>query len=236
MHRLFTPALLAIAATASAATVSIDNFEVADTAEVKIGTTIGTTLTGIGAFGMFERTLIITGNTNAWSSLSVDDVSNQIIASTPANSGALTTFEISYGLGGSSVNFLINQDVVNTHLDLTLLTSDAASSFVWTALVTGQSNSNNLTYTQNFGATSSAQTYSISLADFTNNTTLTAAVAWQNIRQLTLTINPVTAMDVTFTNGFYLNNSSPVPEPSTYGIALGALALAGAVIRRRRSK
>ena len=29
---------------------------------------------------------------------------------------------------------------------------------------------------------------------------------------------------------------SPVPEPSTYGLALGGLALVGAVIRRRRSK
>ena len=238
MNKIFTPALLLAAAVASAAstTVTIDNFTTYDDVSVKIGTQTGTTITGIGAYGIFDRTLSVTGNRNSWSALSIDELARQIIASTPANSGSLTTFNITYGTGGSSVNFLINQDVVNTHLDLTLLTSDTASSFTWTALVTGQSNSNTLTYTQAYGITTNPTTYSISLGDFTNNTTVSRTVAWQNIRQLTLTINPATAMDATFSNGFYLTQSTPVPEPSTYGIALGALALVGAVIRRRRSK
>jgi len=33
-----------------------------------------------------------------------------------------------------------------------------------------------------------------------------------------------------------INGGSPVPEPSTYGLALGGLALVGAVIRRRANK
>ena len=31
-------------------------------------------------------------------------------------------------------------------------------------------------------------------------------------------------------------NFSPIPEPSTYGIALGAMALALAAVRRQRRK
>lgn len=34
----------------------------------------------------------------------------------------------------------------------------------------------------------------------------------------------------------YANGTPAVPEPSTYGLALGGLAIAGAVVRRRRSK
>ena len=34
----------------------------------------------------------------------------------------------------------------------------------------------------------------------------------------------------------FVDGSSPIPEPSTYGLILGGLALAGAAIRRRRAK
>lgn len=37
-------------------------------------------------------------------------------------------------------------------------------------------------------------------------------------------------------NTFTIGSSAPVPEPSTYGLALGGLALAGAALRRRARK
>lgn len=235
MKNLFTTSLLAAAAVSSAQNISsaIDAFDTADSITVGNGFMVGDTLTGIGAYGIFERTLSLTGNRAALSQLIVDADSNQIIASTPGTAGALTTFEITYTLTGS-INFLINQDVQNTHLDLTLLASDKASSFTWTALITGQPDSSTLTYTQNFGVTSSATLYSIALDDFTNNTSQSLFTAWQGVRKLTLTINPVNAMDVTFSSGFYRTLTTPVPEASTYGIALGGLAIAAAVVRRRK--
>jgi len=235
MKSLFAATLLAAAAVSSAQNISsaIDAFDTDDTVTVGNGFMVGDTLTGIGAYGIFERTLSVTGNRSALSQLIVDSLDNQIIAATPGTSGALTTFSITYTSMGS-VNFLINQDVQNTHLDLTLLSSDKASSFTWTALITGQPDSNTVTYTQNFGVTSVATLYSISLASFINNTNLSIAQAWGSVRQLTLTINPANAMDVTFSNGFYRTLIAPVPEASTYGIALGGLAIAAAVMRRRK--
>lgn len=49
-----------------------------------------------------------------------------------------------------------------------------------------------------------------------------------------LVFNYINPTNFTSTIGFTL--ATPVPEPSTYGLILGGLALAGAAIRRRRNK
>ena len=41
--------------------------------------------------------------------------------------------------------------------------------------------------------------------------------------------------DTMFSGPFPISSAPPVPEPSTYGLILGGLALAGAAIRRRKS-
>lgn len=49
-----------------------------------------------------------------------------------------------------------------------------------------------------------------------------------------LTFSYINFSSVTSTVGFTIG--TPIPEPSTYGLILGGLALAGAAIRRRRNK
>lgn len=221
MSKFLTPALIAIAATASAvpSVIQTESYSILGNQGTQnlifnqFDTSLGT-LTGvyIETTGTLSGSFIISksGGGTATVTNSGDEMyltflnsgptltSNSLspISTTPDSGSTGTVFTsasspVTFTIGASQVLTLSNTDLTN----------------LWSTWFTGNG----------------TRTVEVSQGAFVTTTGANINTDFSNV-----------ALNGSVTLTYYY--TAPVPEPSTYGIALGALALAGAVIRRRRSK
>jgi len=223
-------ALLSAAAlcyTSHAASVTvIDNFTTAQSVQVNGEGTNSGTVASAGAIGGYRTiTLTSSGNNVDQSAVSVNNVTNRLALSTPAD--ATNNFTVSWagatGTGFGATDFTPYEELNLHKLKFALRSADFSTNFTWTF---EDINGNAATYTGNFPVHSSGSPnlqYEINFADFVN---AGSPVDWNAINKISLSGGGVLEADIGIVGGV-----TSVPEPTTALIsALGALSL----LRRRR--
>lgn len=227
MNKLITTSLLASAAVASAATISYTgsvtaNGTYADINLAKFNASYGT-LTGV----MVE--VVYSNFGGSFSASSPDTESSVVVNSASAiaylrqkalldaNNNAVNFFTaVNSGSKSLSVNpSLPSSPVIDTTTVFVVNSTTALSAASYT--ISGS-------YFNYFKdpAGSGYVTFQSRVSPVLNTTVTGGSVD-------TSEFNVSTGMKVTYTY-----TAAPVPEPSTYGIALGGLALVGAIVRRRK--
>lgn len=222
MNKLLTTALLVSAAVSSAATISYTgnattNTSWADINLAKFNSSLGT-LTAIqlevvysnfgGYFTASAPTVddAVTVN-SASATVYLKQKDSNDVGFAPVNSGS-KTLTTTPGLPSSEI---VNDSVVFNVSSTTALSSGSSSvSGSYFSLFQDPAGSGNVTFQTRTSPSVNADTAG---SGSVNNSTITGSVG----------------MRVTYTY-----TAAPVPEPSTYGIALGGLALVGAIVRRRK--
>lgn len=230
MPRILPLALLAAASLQAANTVTFNGVTLE-------GLTTITDASALGTFGAYQASGIATLTDASWQVDGVDSLKGGPLVgefgATFASAGK-SLYIISPGLiggnghsnhiGSFTVSLLLSNDQfvsAGTFNDL----SYTVTSFLVTGTYYG-SLAQPLVVPSAEAPEAYAQFIAIDLAQFDTQGLGVKGVKFDNFGSPWLDLNYV---GITGT-------SAPVPEPSTYGLALGGLALVGAVIRRRRSK
>ena len=217
---LFAPALFVAAAHAQ--TLTIDNF----TESQSVGRMSGSSFPDPSVLSLANganRELKIGGFTSSMVNLSVSG------GWVSASSSDRYTIEIDYTFG-TPLNLLVGGvDRANTNLNLHFASNVSSSVDV------------NITFTDSsfasaywsfglLGPSSGLRSSSLNSISSTFN--------WSDVKSIDITYNANSDGNVTLGQdnlGFRAIAVSAVPEPSTYGLMLGGLALAFAALRRRRA-
>jgi len=253
MNRLSLLSLLAASSSLSAATIYLDNFSVAQnlafegTKNVAITSTTSTASnTILGGY----RTLSLTSNKNG----TLGAPSAELTAGsgslflTAVNSASTDTTVKWAGANGTGfvggIDILIGGTAASSYLSFSFIDSNKGASFEW--IITDTSG-NVATKSYNYAASITNASASDALSTFSESTTDNGGnINWTSVASIQLVDHGGGGYNIKYQNLLLSSTSTPgtpsapvtltnpVPEPSTYGIALGGLALAIAVVRRRK--
>jgi len=245
-------ALAAAATSASATTIYVDNFSVSQyvavTGAKNVAVTDTTSVSSGTIFGGY-RTLSLTSNKNGTigtpsASLTVGSGS---IALSSVNSASTDTIIKWAGPAGTGitggVDILFGGTTASSYLTFSFVDSNKGASIDW---IVTDTNGNTATKSYNFAANITNATTTDALSTFSGT------IDWTNVASIALVDHGGGGYNIKYQNILLSSTSTPgtpsaptlltnppappVPEPSTYGLALGGLALAGALIRRRAKR
>lgn len=259
MRSLKIAALAAASASSlSAATIYLDNFSVTQnlSATVKNQTLTSTTTTPSDTIFGGYRTLILTSNKNGTlqAPSATLTVGNGSLALSAVNSASTDTIIKWAGANGAGIpggfNILVGGSTASSYLTFSFVDSNKGASFEW--IVTDTSG-NIATKSYNYAANITNATATDALSTFSESTTDAGGnINWTSIASIQLVDHGGGGYNIKYQNMLLSSTNppgtaeapntllptptlpSPVPEASTYGISLGGLALAAAVVRRRK--
>lgn len=215
------PALL-LAATASAATVTLDSFTQSQS------TTGFSNNNGITSDTLANGTVRSISAT-PWAAGTVTlGISNGTLV---ANSGSAYSARVDYNFASSLSLLGGAASSADSSVGLHVSTTSSAPVVFSVWFFNNQYEASG--FWQFSAAANSSALYSASLAS------IDAGFPWEAVDFIRIEFGTTASGSVTLGGdglGFRAGTApAPVPEPSTYGIVLGGLALAGAVVRRRRA-
>jgi PEP-CTERM motif len=183
----------------------------------------------VSGTNLFARTLRVQGTyptARVYTAIGYED--QGLSLSTPVTS-TNSLLKVTYGVM-DDLNWLSLNSA--NYLKLEVSYSSDQGNFTWTLR---DGNNNTATWYQEVAALNSVGTsiYAKKLSDFTTS----GLFNWASVRSLEFSSATKNGVDTDYAGGFLISSYSgaSIPEPSTYGIGLGALALATVAIRRRKA-
>lgn len=219
----FFPALL-IAASASANSVTIDDYNVSATTGVTSTDTENDSelAEGYVSAGTFRQMGI-----GRWSVGTATLTTGGGLITSVSDVGS--TVRLTYYFDPTRSMIPVGATIADSQLSLAI--SNSANDALSVSVLI-YSNSNESSREWSFSVSdNSSGVFSTSLAD------ISSGFAWTEVDVVLIEYQLASAGTVTLgIDGKGFAVTAPIPEPSTYGLMLGALALVGAAVRRRRSR